>query len=340
MTPYSPPAAVPAAPPANNNTIVIVDNKDYSIGTENKNDQNTTATVDQTKLTDEIAKASDSSSVIFSVSTNTNVTAQLVVKNVEDMAKKDMILTVKTGNVSYNLNTSAIDTSKITSSLGNADSKDIPFNVSIANSNAVVNGATVVVSPMEFTITATYNGKTVTVDTFSSFVNRTLEITADQAKQVTTAVVVESDGSLRHVPTKVTVIDGKYYAVINSLTNSTYTLIWRPTTFADVANHWAKDAIDDMGSRTVVTGVGNGNYEPDRNITRAEFAAIVIRAQGLNTGMGSSSFTDVASDAWYYGYIQTAVGYGIIDGYGDGTFGPRDTITREQAMTMSALLSV
>jgi len=86
----------------------------------------------------------------------------------------------------------------------------------------------------------------------------------------------------------------------------------------------------------VVTGVGNNRYEPDRNITRAEFAAIVVRALGLDTGMRNSSFTDVSSSEWYYGYIQTAVGYGIITGYGDGTYGPNDTITREQAMTMIA----
>ena len=325
-----------STPPANNNTIVIVDNKDYSIGTENKNGSSTTATVDQAKLTDEIAKASEGSSAIFPVSANTTVTAQLVVKNVEDMAQKDMTLTVRTGGVAYNLNTSAIDTAAITAALGTTDSGNIPFNVTIAGSNVAVNGATLVVSPVEFTITCTYNGKTVAVDTFSSFVSRTVEITAEQATKITTAVVVEMDGSLRHVPTKVTVIGGKYYAVINSLTNSTYSVVWHPIEFSDVTNSWAKDAINNMGSRMVVNGVGGGNYEPDRDITRAEFAAIVVRALGLDTGMGSSSFTDVASGAWYYGYVQTAVGYGVVSGYGDGTFGPNDTITREQAMTMLA----
>lgn len=321
---------------ANKNTIVIVDHKDYSIGTENKNGSSTTATVDQGKLTDEISKASRGSSTIFPITTNTNVTAQLVVKNVEDMAKKDMTLTVRTGNVSYNINTSAIDTSKITSSLGNADSKSIPFHVSVANSNAVVKGATVVLSPVEFTITATYNGKTASVDTFRCFVDRTIEITADQAKKITTAVVLGSDGSLRHVPTKVTVIDGRYYAVINSLTNSTYAVVWHPVEFSDTTTSWAKDSINNMGSRMIVTGVGNGKYEPSRDITRAEFAAIIVRSLGLDAGMGDSKFTDVSSSAWYYGYIQTSVGYGIITGYGDGTFGPNDTITREQAMTMIA----
>ncbi|MGE5404777.1 MAG: InlB B-repeat-containing protein [Candidatus Saccharibacteria bacterium] len=319
-----------------NNTIVIVDNNDYSIGTENKDGSSTTATVDQSKLTEDIAKASDSSSTIFPVSANTNVTAQLVVKNIEDMAKKDMTLTVQTGNVSYNLNTASINTAKITASLGTTASEHIPFNVSIANSNAMVNGTTVVVSPVEFAITATYNGKIVDVDTFNSFVDRTIEITAEQAKKITTAVVVGPNGSLRHVPTKVTIIDGKYYAVINSLTNSTYTVIWHPMGFNDVADHWAKTEVNDMGSRMVVTGVGNNNFAPDRDITRAEFAAIVVRALGLAPGTGKNGFSDVEASKWYCGYIETASEYGIIQGYNKTSFGPNDVITREQAMTMIA----
>lgn len=323
-------------PPENNNTIVIVDGENYYIGTENKNGSSTSASVDQNKLTDKIAKASESSSVIFPVSANTNVTAQLVVKNIEDMAKKDMTLTVQTGNVSYILKTSAIDTAKITASLGTTDSNAIPFNVSIANSNVAVNGTTVIVSPVEFTITATYNGKTVNVDTFNSFVDRIIEITADQARHITTAVAVEPNGSLRHVPTKVAIISGKYCAVINSLTNSTYTVISHPYEFKDITNHWAKDTINNMGSRMVVNGVSEGIYQPDRNITRAEFAAIIVKALGLAPGTGKNGFSDVETSKWYSGYIETANVYGIIQGYNTTTFGPNDLITREQAMTMIA----
>lgn len=322
--------------PSNGNTIVIVDGKDYSIGTENKDGSDTTVTVDQSKLTEDIAKASDSSSVVFPVSANTNITAQLAVKNIEDMAKKDMTLTVQTGKISYHIKATAVDTAKITASLGMADTDKIPFNVKISYSNAVVNGTSVVISPVEFTITATYGGKTVNVDKFSSFVDRAIEITADQAKKITTAVVVEPNGSLRHVPTKVIVMDGKYYAVINSLTNSTYTVIWHPIEFSDVTAHWAKDTINDMGSRMVISGVGQGNSEPDRDITRAEFAAIVIRALGLAPDDGTSSFIDVRMSDWYCGSIKTAAEYGIITGYDAATFGPNDKITREQAMTMIA----
>jgi hypothetical protein len=82
--------------------------------------------------------------------------------------------------------------------------------------------------------------------------------------------------------------------------------------------------------------VGGGNYDPNRSITRAEFAAIIVRALGLAPGSGTNSFTDVASSAWYGGYIETASSYGIIKGYDTGKFGPQDTISREQAMAMLA----
>lgn len=235
----------------------------------------------------------------------------------------------------------------IAASLGGASLADVDITVTIDSLSgsrvkfvedaASENGYTLVLQLITFTITATYNGKSQEISIFDKYVQRLVAIPDGvNPSKITTAVVVDADGSTRHVPTKVTEIDGKYYAVINSLTNSAYTLIWHPATFNDVVTHWSKSAIDDLASRTVVNGVGNGNYEPDRDITRAEFAAIVVRALGLDTGMGSSNFTDVESGAWYYGYIQTAVGYGIVNGYGDGTFGPQDTITREQTMTMIA----
>ena len=112
------------------------------------------------------------------------------------------------------------------------------------------------------------------------------------------------------------------------------TLIYNPVKFSDVENHWAKDAINDMGSRLVVSGVGNNNYDPDRSITRAEFAAIMVGALGLEPGAGANGFKDVAPADWFCGYVETAASRGIIKGYDSGTFGPNDTITREQAMTM------
>ncbi len=138
------------------------------------------------------------------------------------------------------------------------------------------------------------------------------------------------------MPTQVVEIDGVYYAVINSLTNSVYTLIYNPLEFDDVEGHWAKDAVNDMASRKVINGYTDRTFNPDEDIIRAEFAAIVVRALGLAEGMGENSFSDVEKDDWYCGYVETAASYGIINGYGNGEFGPNDLITREQAMTMLA----
>ena len=156
--------------------------------------------------------------------------------------------------------------------------------------------------------------------------------------QITTAVVVDADGTAHSVPTEI-VYDsesGHYVALIHSLTNSVYTVIWNPVEFPDVENHWARDAINDMGSRMIVTGNLNGNFNPDNSITRAEFAAIMVRALGLAPGAGTNRFSDVVSSSWCCGYVKTATAYGIITGYDDGTFRPNDLITREQAMTMLA----
>jgi hypothetical protein len=155
--------------------------------------------------------------------------------------------------------------------------------------------------------------------------------------KITTGIVLNSDGTFSHVPTIITKINGKYYAKINSLTNSTYSVIWSPKTFKDVENHWAKDAVNDMASRLVISGVGNDMFAPDRDITRAEFAAIVVRALGLmHPGTGKASFSDVSKNDWYYDAVSIAYEYGIISGYGNDKFGPNDKISHEQAMAMIA----
>jgi hypothetical protein len=152
--------------------------------------------------------------------------------------------------------------------------------------------------------------------------------------KITTGVVVDPDGIVRHVPTKVVPLDVKYYAVINSLTNSTYSVVWQPLEFSDVANHWAKDAIIDMGSRMVIDGTGNGMFSPGRDITRAEFAAIIVHGLGLKLENGASDFFDVKVADWYNSVINTAYSYQLISGFEDGTFRLNDKITREQAMVI------
>jgi hypothetical protein len=208
----------------------------------------------------------------------------------------------------------------------------------IVRDTADKNNYQIVVKPVEFDITCTNGEKTVEVLKFNAYVERMVAIPEGvDPSRITTGIVLNPDGTFSHVPTAITVINGKYYAKINSLTNSTYSVIWNPKTFGDVENHWAKDAVNDMGSRLVIDSAGEGLFEPDRNITRAEFAATVVRALGLmRPGTGKDAFSDVTKTEWYYDTVSIAYEYGIIEGYGNGLFGPLDSITREQAMTIIA----
>ncbi|NHN34292.1 S-layer homology domain-containing protein [Paenibacillus agricola] len=172
---------------------------------------------------------------------------------------------------------------------------------------------------------------------FDAYVERTIAIPdgVDPSK-ITTGVVVEPDGTVRHVPTRIVMIDGKYYAKVNSLTNSTYSIVWHPLEFNDIAQHWAKDIVNDMGSRMIVSGVGNSLFNPDQDITRAEFAAIMTRGLGLKLENGVAPFMDVKATDWYSSAVHTAYTYSLLSGFEDGTFRPMDKITREQAMAIIA----
>ena len=84
-----------------------------------------------------------------------------------------------------------------------------------------------------------------------------------------------------------------------SPSNSTYGVIYNPVTFQDVEQHWVKDTINEMGSRMIVSGSGDGKFNPDKQVTRAEFAAMIVRGLGLKPKSGESIFSDVKTIDWY-----------------------------------------
>ena len=109
-------------------------------------------------------------------------------------------------------------------------------------------------------------------------------------------------------------------------------------TFDDISGanaHTNQPAIEALASRGIIDGMGNGLFAPEETMTRAQFAAIVVRALGL-TPKADSVFTDVTSDKWYAAYVGTASSYGIINGIGSGRFNPEGTITRQEAAVMVA----
>lgn len=100
--------------------------------------------------------------------------------------------------------------------------------------------------------------------------------------------------------------------------------------FDDVsAKNWYVQPVETLASLHIIEGVGNGTFEPNRAITRAEFAAIAARfANALTAG---TSFADVDEDAWYAVFVSTAASFGWINGVGNGMYEPNRPITRTEA---------
>ncbi|MBD2846402.1 leucine-rich repeat protein [Paenibacillus sp. IB182496] len=316
--------------------------------TDRVNDREvTTVAVDETLLAERLEAEGKGATIIVPVNTGSEVTiGELTGRMVKAMEAQEAVVELRTDKASYTLPAGQINIDSISERFGsNLALEDIKINimieepqketVQVVEDAANAGGLMLVVPPMSFSVQAKYGDRTEEVTTFNAYVERTLALPEGvDASRVTTGVVVDPDGNVRHVPTKIVEVEGTYYAQINSLTNSTYAVVWSPVAFEDVTGHWAMAAVNNMGSRMIISGVGEDRFEPDREITRAEFAAIVVRGLGLKVESGSAPFTDVHAEKWYHDAVYTAYSHDLISGYQDGTFRPNATITREEAMVM------
>ena len=96
---------------------------------------------------------------------------------------------------------------------------------------------------------------------------------------------------------------------------------------------WYATPVNVMAELGIVDGVGDDKFEPNREITRAEFTTMAMRFADVPSG-GVNIFTDVAPDDWFYSYVVNSIQYGWIEGYGDGTFRPDRLITRAEVTTI------
>ncbi|MBR4966599.1 MAG: S-layer homology domain-containing protein [Bacteroidaceae bacterium] len=118
----------------------------------------------------------------------------------------------------------------------------------------------------------------------------------------------------------------------------TLTTVAFGATYSDVTEDSAYyEAVETLNKLGIITGYEDGTFKPEDGVTRAEMAALIARIQGYGEtakGAANTGFTDVPSSHWASGYIANAAGMGIINGYGDGTFGPEDPVLYEQAVKM------
>ena len=106
-------------------------------------------------------------------------------------------------------------------------------------------------------------------------------------------------------------------------------------TFGDTRNHWAGSSIAKAIKLRIVSGYEDSTFRPNAPVSRAEFAAMIVRAFGLPPSASSAAFTDTGSN-WAAGSIGALAEKGVVTGYADGSFKPNDTISRAEMVAIIA----
>ena len=103
--------------------------------------------------------------------------------------------------------------------------------------------------------------------------------------------------------------------------------------FSDMPNDWRTAAIENAVANGLISGMGDGTVAPDANITRAQMAAIIVRALGARNAADISMFADVSQDAWYYDELAKAVYMNAFSGDGQN-MNPENNITFQECFTV------
>lgn len=102
--------------------------------------------------------------------------------------------------------------------------------------------------------------------------------------------------------------------------------------FADLEGHWAAAFVEVLFSKDIISGFPDGSFQPATPITRAQYAALMMKTFQLPESNQLNKFKDVKSDFWAAKAIASAADRGFLKGFPDGTFRPENNLTKIQAL--------
>ncbi|GIP43595.1 hypothetical protein J45TS6_20540 [Paenibacillus sp. J45TS6] len=348
LTPTTPQAALPVG---KNDAEIKVGDKEVdlgTIGTTTQQDQKiTTVALDQKKLENWLSSANEADVIAVTVKASSErVITQFNKDILKALQDKKIVIELRTGLGIFKVPASKISMNTLPS-LEDGTSTETTIQIEIAVSAtsmtkvaeqaAEVKGFRLSSDLLDFKITTIQGNNVTDITPFTGYVERMIPLSDNSsANQLSTGIVIEPKGTVYQVPTQVVTENGKRYAKIRSLTGGTFAVVTNSVEFTDLTSHWAKDSVNNLGSRMIIDGTGSGLFHPNTEITRAEFTALLVRALGLRSEQGELAFTDVKTTDWFAEHVNTAQTYGLITGYEDDTFRPNEKITREQAMHIIA----
>jgi hypothetical protein len=102
--------------------------------------------------------------------------------------------------------------------------------------------------------------------------------------------------------------------------------------FTDIKGHWAADFITALAKQGLISGFKDGTFKPDEKMTRAQYAALLVKAFNPTAKRDAGKFTDVANDYWAKDVIQQAYRGEFVSGFPNNTFRPNDNVQRVQVI--------
>lgn len=255
------------------------------------------------------------------------------------------VISVKYGTASYDLPLAALDLAELAQTM-KTDIGNVKVTVQLETVSGPAaeqlssivrqTGGTLLGSAVKFDVLAAAGGTSVTIGDFGGvYISRTLEVQAGvDARKATGVLFDPATGELSFVPTMFQQASGGTVATLKRPGNSMYAVIGYNKSFADLSGHWAKADVELLASKLLVNGRTEQQFAPQGEITRAEFAALLVRGLGLSPAPSAASFKDVAAADWFAGYIGAAVKAGLVEGMDAGLFAPKGLINREQMAVM------
>lgn len=157
-------------------------------------------------------------------------------------------------------------------------------------------------------------------------------VTLPVGKSGQLVVIVYPDGTEKVVKKAVTE-NGQTKLLLD--TNATVKLMDYANNYSDVADGaWYNSAVDFVTGRKLFSGMSDTAFVPDVVFSRAMAATVLYRLAEPDAEALDNPFHDVATEAWYAQSVAWAANTGVVSGYGNETFGPEDSVTREQFVAM------
>lgn len=205
-------------------------------------------------------------------------------------------------------------------------------NVTITVKPATVTG---VRNAYDITLTTVKDGKTVGITSLGNG-SATISIPSTPEKNEAAgylyAVYVNGNGKLNRIADSA--YDTNSGSVIFSTNHfSVYGVGYTAPSakFTDIGSHWAKESIDYVVSRGLLSGTSDITFAPDTAMTRGMLVTALGRLANVDTkAYTTNSFTDVKADSTFHPYIEWAYKKGIIQGIGNSQFAPDRAVTRQE----------